>query len=427
MRVRLDYDRTGLEVDLPDERLIGPPLDLSPAPALEDPGRAVREALERPIGTRPLAELARGRRNACVVFCDVTRPVPNALLLPPILETLHQAGIPRERILLLNATGMHRPNEGAELREMVGSFVMDHYRIVHHRGTAKEEHVYLGDTPGGVPAWVDRRYVEAELKITTGLIEPHLMAGYSGGRKVVCPGLVHLETVRVWHGPGLLEHPRAGEGLIEGNPVHAEAIQVAKMAGGDFIVNVTLDRDRRITGVFAGDLEQAWQAGVRFYEPIATARVPEPVDIVVTSCAGYPLDTTYYQSVKGLTAALPIVRPGGTIIMAAGLRQGLGSPEFQRLFDENPSLDDFMERIVAGRYFRMDQWQLELLHKVRRRARPIVVSDGVPAETLRHCFVETAPSVEVAVAQCLADYGPQARLAVIPKGPYVLARVGRPA
>jgi nickel-dependent lactate racemase len=418
MRVTLDYGRTGLPVELPDST-IGP-LAIRPAPPLADPEAAISWAMANPFGTKPLAELAHGRRSACVLICDVTRPVPNRLLLPPIVRTLEAQGVPRVRILILVATGLHRPNEGAELEEMVGAEIMANYRVENHHGKVLEEHAFLGTSPRGVPMWIDRRYLEADLKITTGLIEPHLMAGYSGGRKVICPGIAALETVKVWHGPAFLEHPRADCGLLDGNPVHEENTFIAKQAGCDFIVNVCIDGQRRVTWVGAGDMEKAWMEGVRFCEQVVKVTLPAPVDVVVTSCAGYPLDTTWYQAIKGLVGALPIVKQGGTIIMAASLSEGVGSPEFRRLVRENPDLPAFKRRILGKDYFVLDQWQLEELAKVRERCKVKVVSDGLPPEELRACHVEPAANVEEAVARSLAEYGAGATLAVIPKGPYVM-------
>lgn len=422
MRVVLDYGRTGLPVELPEERVVGP-LTIQEEPPLADPAGAVESALRRPTGTAPLAELARGKKSACVVICDVTRPVPNRLLLPPILRTLEESGIARRDILILVATGMHRPNEGDELVEMVGPDIAGAYRIENHHGKALEEHAFLGTTPAGVPAWIDRRYLAAELKITTGLIEPHLMAGYSGGRKVICPGLAALETVKVWHGPRFLEHPKADCGFVEGNPVHEESTRIARIAGCDFIVNVCLDAERRVTWVGAGDMERAWREGVRFVEGVVRVPVREAVDVVVTSGAGHPLDATWYQAIKGLTGALPIVKQGGTIVLAASISEGLGSEEFQFLMREHPDLAAFKRKILGEDYFVMDQWQLEELAKVLERCRVKVVTDGLPAEVLRRCYVEPAGSVEEAVAESLAGYGPGARVAVIPKGPYVLPYV----
>jgi len=422
MRITLDYGRTGLPVDLPDERVVGP-LAIRPATPLTDPRGAIEQAIAHPIGTPPLVQIARGRRNACILICDITRPVPNRLILPPLLRTLEEQGMARKDLLILIATGLHRPNEGVELQEMVGPEIARHYRIENHHGKVLDEHDYLGTTPNGVPVHLDSRYVRADLKITTGLIEPHLMAGYSGGRKVICPGIAALETVKVWHGPKFLEHPRADCGFLEGNPVHEENTRIAQMAGCDFIVNVCIDGQRRILWVGAGDMIQAWHEGVRFVEGVVKVPVSQACDVVVTSCAGYPLDTTFYQAVKGLTGALPIVKRGGTIILAASLSEGIGSPEFQHLMADNPDLKVFKQRIMGKDYFVMDQWQLEELAKVVEKCRVKVVTDGLPAESLRKCFVEPAPTVEQAVADSLAEYGPAARVAVIPTGPYVLPYV----
>lgn len=422
MQVRLEYGRSGIDVALPDEAVVGV-LAYKDAVPLADPSASLREALERPTGTQSLAQLARGRKDACIVICDITRPVPNELILQPILKTLEETGIPRDKILILIATGLHRPNEGAELVEIVGEHIAANYRIENHHGQALDEHTYLGDSPRGVPIWIDSRYVEADLKITTGLIEPHLMAGFSGGRKLVCPGVAALETVKIWHSPNFLEHPKADCGILDGNPVHEENTWIARKTGCDFIVNVVIDSQRRPLKFVAGDMEEAFLQGVQFVREVVTDTVAEPVDIVVTSSAGYPLDTTFYQSIKGLTGALPIVRDGGVIVMAASLCDGIGSQPFQQLFHENPSLEAFVERIQGPDYFVVDQWQLEELAKVRRKVKVKVVSDGLPPETLESLFVETAPSVEQAVADALAECGPDAKVAVIPKGPYVLAQL----
>ncbi len=423
MKIKLDYGRTGLEVELPDERLVGP-LAIRPAEPLGDPAQALAMALKSPIGTKPLAQLALGRKDACILVCDITRPVPNSLILPQLVACLESSGIAREKILILVATGMHRPNEGAELEELVGSFIYQNYRVENHHGKVQEEHTYLGTTERGVPIWIDTRYLQADLKITTGLIEPHLMAGYSGGRKVICPGIAGLETVKVWHGPRFIEDPRADCGILEGNPIHEENTLIAKKAGCDFIVNVCIDGQRRVTWLGAGDMIEAWMEGVRFVEKVVRVGVSEPLDIVVTSAAGYPLDTTWYQSIKGLIGALPIVKKGGTIILAASMTEGLGSPEFIQVMRENPSLEGFKKRTRETDYFVMDQWQLEELAKVLARCRVLVVTDGIDHELLRDCHVEAAPSVEAAVAQSLVQYGPHAKIGVIPKGPYVLPFLG---
>jgi nickel-dependent lactate racemase len=422
MRYHLEYGRTGLDVDLPESNVVKC-LGYRPAEPIADPRSALCQLLAQPMGSASLAELAKGREDACILISDVTRPVPNALILPPILAALEHAGIPRKEITILVATGLHRPNVGDELMEMVGREVAENYRIVNHHGKERPEHSYLGKSPRGVPIWIDSRYVKADLKIATGLIEPHFMAGFSGGRKLICPGIAALETIKVWHGPDFLEHPCARSGCLENNPVHEENTWIARRVGCDFIVNTVIDAQRRVLKLVAGDMEAAFLEGVEFVRGLVVDTVPEPVDIVVTSAAGYPLDTTFYQSVKAMVAASAIVKSGGTIVMAAGMSEGIGSVEFRKIFEDHPTLQGFMEQILAKKYFMPDQWQLEELAKARSKARIVAVTEGLPAATLNTLFVESAESVERAVADALNVYGPQATIAVIPKGPYVIAEV----
>ena len=208
MQVTLDYGRSGLSVKLPADRIVGP-LAIKQVPPLGDPEAAVAAALERPIGSQSLRSLAEGRKDVCILICDITRPVPNQTILRPVLRVLREAGIPCESTLILVATGLHRPSTAAEKLEMLGPEIMACYRVEDHYGTRLDEHTFVGTTSRGIPGWIDSRYVKADLKIATGLIEPHLMAGYSGGRKLICPGVAALETVIRWHGPELLEHPKA--------------------------------------------------------------------------------------------------------------------------------------------------------------------------------------------------------------------------
>ena len=318
--------------------------------------------------------------DACILICDITRPVPNQTILRPMLEVLQRGGhSARAHARSWSRRACTGP---APMLRSSRCWVRRSWLVIASRTISAHawmSTLWSARPRAGFPGWIDSRYVRADLKIATGLIEPHLMAGYSGGRKLICPGVAALETVKRWHGPELLEHPKADCGILDGNPVHEQNTEIARMAGCDFIVNVTLDSRRRVTSVVAGDMEKAFLEGVRFMAGVCRAVVPRPVDIVVTSSAGYPLDTTFYQAVKGLTGCLQIVKERGTIILAASLSEGLGSPEFQSLFHENPSLDVFMERILGKEYFVLDQWQLEELAKVRRKARVKIVSDGLPA------------------------------------------------
>ena len=425
MRIRMAYHREGMDVEIPEQNLVGV-LECRDVEPDADGATLVAHAMTQPIGTQQLVDLARAKRSAVIAVCDVTRPVPNAVILPQILRTIEAAGIARTAITILVATGLHRPNGPAEWNEMFGTEVALRYRIENHVATDAASHLELGVTPRGVPVWIDRRWCEADLKIAVGLIEPHFMAGWSGGRKLICPGLASQETICRWHSPQFLENPAATIDSTLGNPVHEENTWIARRAGCDFIVNVVIDRDRRIQRVVAGDLELAWEQGVAFARERMTATVPEPVDIVVTSAAGYPLDATYYQAIKGIVCAAQIVKPGGTIICVAGMREGLGSKPFVQCFDENPDPDVFMRNILADpTNARIDQWQIEEFMKAIRKANCYFVTEGQPHEVLRRMYAMTAESVELAIAAAIEKYGQNATIAVVPEGPYVLTKVAK--
>ncbi|MEW6752622.1 MAG: nickel-dependent lactate racemase [Candidatus Latescibacterota bacterium] len=419
MRIALDYGRDGLTVEVPERAQV---MQMAPAPGLDRVTGRLEEALAHPTAAPPLHQVAAGRQSACVVISDITRPVPNAVILPPLLRVLEEAGIPRQRITILIGTGLHRPNEGEELVSLVGAEVAGTYRVENHRARQRETLAHIGQTSCGAPIWIDRLYLEADLKVATSLIEPHLMAGYSGGRKAICPGIMGVDTMRVLHGPALMGDPRSAEGIIAGNPFHRQALEVAQKAGVDFTLNVSMNAERQVTGIFAGDLEKAHAAGVRFVEEHNAAYLDEAVDIAVTTSAGYPLDLTFYQAIKGLTAVLPIVRPGGTIVIAARCAEGVGGPEFRRLVLDTPSVQAFLERLADPDFFAIDQWQLQELCKVLGKAGVVVVSEGLGPQLHGKLLVEHAASVEEALRLAFERHGPDATLAVVPKGPYVLTR-----
>jgi len=422
LKIKLDYGMSGIWVDIPKNNLVKV-LKMKSSTPLQNPMEQVARALKTPIGSPPLEQIASGKKSACVVICDITRPVPNTILLPPILRTLEQSGIRHQQITILIATGIHRPNPGDELIGLVGEEIAANYRVVNHRARVREEQTYLGKTSRGTDVLIDSTYIDADLKITTGFIEPHLMAGFSGGRKLICPGIAALDTVKVMHSPQILEHPNAREGVIEGNPFHEEVLEITRMAGMDFMVNVALDENRNMVGVFAGDYLAAHLEGVRFVRDHVSDSIAEPVDIVVTTSAGAPLDATFYQSVKGMTAALPIVKQGGTIIIAAECNEGLGSPQFSQLVRETSHIEKFMENIMRDDYFVIDQWQFEEFAKVLRKATVMLYSDRLGESEIPKRLLTRIETVETGVQQALALHGADAKIAVIPKGPYVLSEV----
>ena len=424
MNITLDYHRSGLEVRVPDEHLAAV-LNMRETSPLVDPVAATREALRRPVAGPHLETLGQGRRNACVVVSDITRPVPHDIILPPLLECLERSGLRPEDITLLVATGLHAPMDEDQLRETLTDAVVDRYPVVNHVARNGEEQADLGTTRTGIPIHVDRRYVRSDLKVLTGLIEPHFMAGYSGGRKLVAPGLVGVETIKHLHGPKILEHPRATTGVLDGNPLHEAALEIARRAGVDFILNVSMDEDRRVTGVFAGELDQAHRYGVSEVESMVVASVEEPVDIVVTSSAGYPLDTTFYQAVKGMVGVLDILREGGSIVIAAGCADGIGSPDFEGLLRRTTDIDAFLDWIEQPGVFTIDQWEIEELIKALKKGRVYLYTDGLSDDDVRNCLVEPVPSVEAGIERALLRHGSDATIAVVPRGPYVIPRIHR--
>jgi len=421
MPIELRYGRTGLYLELPAD-LEADVLHLHPLPPLSDPDEAIRASFENPIDSPPLSQLARGKSSVCIVLCDVTRPVPNEAILLPLVETLEEAGIAREHITFLVATGLHRPNWGEELREMVGDFLFQHYHFENHDARDESSMTPLGTIPFGegqsAEVALNSHYVNADLKITTGLLEPHFMAGYSGGRKVICPGIASANTILQFHSPPMIGNPQARAGNLEANPIHAMSLAVARQVGCDFICNVTLDEERRITGVFSGNMESAHAKGIEWIDQ--SAKVPVvPAPIVVTTSAGYPLDTTFYQCIKGMVCALPALEKGGTLIIAASLSEGIGGPEFSDMCRSLSSVDAFLAHIEAHPP-QIDQWQLQEMMLALQHAGQIqIVSDGLDPDVLGSFLLSPMPSVESALQGARKKHGQTARAVIIPEGPYV--------
>jgi nickel-dependent lactate racemase len=422
MQITLRYGRTGLQATLPD-RNVRHVLRLRPSPVLDDPRAATRLGLGEPAGCPPLRELAAGKSDACIVTSDITRPVPNAAILPAVLEELEASGIPAERVVILIATGSHRPNTPDELREMLGEEVMrSGAQVANHDAFDARSLVHKGETKRGTPVSVNRLYAEADLRVVVSLVEPHPIAGFSGGRKQICPGICGIETILRFHAPNLVLPVEACAGLIDGNPAHDESLAAARIAGSpEITINATVDEARRPTGIFAGELVQAHLAAVAHSIAHAKAAIPAPVDVAITTGAGHPLDLTFYQSVKGLAAPVPILRPGGTIIAVCECAEGIGEPDLERRILELADFDTYQARVRDPTYFHMDQWHAQY-SKIRRQAgQVLVLTGGIPREQLQRCFVTPIGSVEEGVERALAAHGPDAGIAVMPEGPYVLA------
>ena len=423
MHVNLAFGKTGLAADLPPGFHYHV-LEARSAQPLADWQRHLDSALEAPLGSPPLAELARGKRTAAISVCDITRPAPNPQTLPFVLRRLEQAGLRREDITILIATGLHRAATEAEIRQICGEEIAAAYRVVNHDARNLAQHRHLGSSSSGTPVHIDERFLAADLHITLGFIEPHLMLGFSGGRKLVAPGLAAQETIKVLHSPRFMRDGRAVEGSTEDNPLHRELLEIARMARHDFMLDVALARDRSIAGVFAGHPEKAHRRGVEFVSGLMVETLGEPVDAAITSAAGHPLDLTFYQTIKGVTAASHIVKPGGRILVVGACEEGAGAPEFRQMLLEGKSDAEFLKQIASAPVT-IDQWQLEKLALVTTRQQLFYFVPGLPAEYQAGLWGRSCATMETAVKAVTAGLAPGARIAVIPEGPYVLAALQR--
>ena len=392
-------------------------------PKLPDQRAAILKAFSQPVGSASLAELARGKSSACILICDITRPVPNWLFLRPMIETMTSSGIPRSRITVLVATGLHRPNEGAELAELVGDpWVFDNVRVENHFARNDADHVDFGVTATrGTPVKIDRRFVEADLRVATGLVEPHFMAGWSGGRKVVAPGVAGHETIRTFHSARFMEDPLAVQCNLVGNPLHEEQLEIVRRIGDIYALNTVIDEDRDLVYVTFGEIIASHQAAVDFVSRATKIAVPRKFKTVVTSSAGYPLDKTYYQTVKGMVTPLDILEPGGTLIIASECSEGFGSPEFRdaqrRLVELGP--ERFLATISAKSLADIDEWQTEMQLKSMRVGNVVLYTTGLDAEERAITGVEISDNLDEIVANSVLAHG-DAAIAVIPEGPYVV-------
>ncbi len=420
MAIELLYGRSRIAVE-PPPGCHPTVIEKHAMPILPDPLAAVTAALARPVGVAPLGELAIGKRSACILICDITRPVPNGLFLQPLIRTLLGAGVPAHGITVLVATGLHRPNEGAELAELVGDpWVQATVRVENHIATDDAAHVFVGRTPTrGTVVRLDRRLVEAELKIATGLVEPHFMAGWSGGRKVIAPGVAHAETITTFHNATFMAHPRAANCVLDGNPLHEEQLAIVAMLGGALALNTVIDDRRRLAFVNFGEIVASHLEAVAFVRQYAEVRVPRRFATVVTSAAGYPLDKTYYQTVKGMVGPLDILEPGGDLIVASACSEGMGSRHYVEAQKRLVALgaEGFWRSIEGKSHADIDEWQTQMQLKPMRAGRVRLFTDGLGEDA--PTGVERVRSLADAIAESIARHG-DPHVAFVPEGPYVV-------
>jgi nickel-dependent lactate racemase len=421
VKVELAYGSTGLTVDLPEQRTtVVEPLHPRAAP---DERGAVLEALRRPVAGSPLREVMRGRRTVAISVCDGTRPQPRQIVVPAILEELE--GLVRlEDIVVLVATGTHRGNSEEELRAMLGDEVLASVRVVNHDARDRSTLTWMGRFGADVPVWLNREWARADVRITTGFVEPHFFAGFSGGPKLVAPGLAGLETTLTLHDAARIGHPDARWGVTHGNPVHDDVRAIAAATGTHFALDVVLDGEQRIAHAFGGELFAMHEAACAVVRQTAMRAVPSPFDVVLTTNSGFPLDQNLYQAVKGMSAAAQVVRPGGAIVCAAECRDGFPSHgSYREELTAAASPAALLEAIAARRTTVPDQWQIQIQAGIQARSRVIVHTSYLSDEELSEAHLEQTADVEATVWHLLDAAGPEARVCVLPYGPLTVPYV----
>lgn len=416
MKINLSYGQGYLPIDLPGDRTTV--IEPARRPGLPDEKAAVISALENPIAARPLREWIKHGDRVCITFTDHTRATPNERIIPWLLD--HLAGVPRQQITLLNQLGTHRPNTREELEKLLTPEVVRHYRVINHEGGNPETLIQFGTTADGTPALINRHLAQADVRITTGFIEPHFFAGFSGGVKGIVPGCAGLETVMSNHRARNIAHPKATFGLTQGNPLWEELREIALRTGPNFLLNVTLNEQRQITGVFAGDILKAHQTGCEFVRSSAMQKVAAPFDLVVTTNSGYPLDLNLYQGVKGMSAGARIVKPGGTLILACECREGVpAGSHFDNLLRNVSGPEEILALLNSSERVRPEQWQAQIHALIQSQAKVLLYS-SLSDELTKAAFLTPCRDIGATVRQRLAELGPEARVAVLPQGPLTI-------
>jgi lactate racemase len=416
VRVELAYGTEGRQVEVPEDATVIAPVDL---PGLAEQPEAVRHALERPLSGPSLSELANGAHRVVVVFPDLTRPMPNRTVLPPLLALLERSGVPDEAVTLLCATGTHRQATASEMQELVRPEIVARNTIVDH-DSDDGDHVEVGRVDG-TPVLLQRDYVEADTRIITGFVEPHFFAGFSCGPKAVCPGIAATETILEAHHPRRIADAASTFVTRQGNPVHDFVRAAVALAPPHLSLDVAVNRDRQVTAVFAGPLQEVHDAACAFVEASAVQRVASPFDVVVSTNGGHPLDRNLYQAVKGMAAAERIVRQGGIIVMAAACGDGLPADGgFAGVLSRAHTAADLVDATEGSE---LDRWQAQVLGRVLQRAQVWLYSEGMTDQMTTDALLVPVHDLATVVDDALAALGGSGTVAVLPLGPLTVATV----
>jgi len=423
MKIDLPYGEKNLTLSLSDA------FDISVVepvfvPATAEPRAAVRKALRTPINSPALKKLIDPDDRVAIIFSDITRPVPNKLILPEILAEI--AHVPKENILLFNALGTHRENTLQELRQMLGDGIVENYRIVQNISTDQSKQSHLGKTRFGHDIWINSELIACDVKILTGFIEPHLFAGFSGGAKAIMPGMAGLSTIMGNHSAKMIADPNATWGITEGNPIFEEIIEIVDKVENIFLLNVTLNKNKEISGIFSGELKAAHKQGCDFTKKSVMAPLQFPFDIVITTNSGYPLDLNLYQSVKGMSAAAKVVKKGGAIIMAVECRDGIPDHgNYGSLLRSFKTPSALLESILSSPTDKQDQWQAQIQALIQLKADVYMFSDGLTDDQIQAALITPIESIEERVEALVNKMGKDARICILPEGPQTIPYINK--
>ncbi|MBA9026596.1 nickel-dependent lactate racemase [Peribacillus huizhouensis] len=418
MKTNILYGKEGLLLDLPDDVFLVEPNHL---PGIEEEKEAVTHALRNPIGACSLKETVKATDTIAIVISDITRPTPNHKLVPWLIEELNH--VPLENFVIINGTGTHRDQTREEFVSMLGEWVVDNIRIINNNCHDKATLVNLGQSKFGCDVYLNKEYVEADFRIVTGFIEPHFFAGFSGGPKGIMPGIAGIETIMTFHNARMIGDPLSTWGNMENNPVQEMTREINQMCKPDFMLNVTLNKDKEITAVFAGELYEAHDKGCAFVKEHAMIQCAERFDVVITSNSGYPLDQNLYQAVKGMSAAQKIVKKGGAIIIASECSDGLPSHgNYAKIFDMAKSPQELLDLISSPDFKMFDQWQVQKQAVIQVWA-DVYVYSKLTDEQVKGAMLKSTDNIEQTLEELKQLYGEDMSIAVLPLGPLTIPYV----
>ena len=414
--VQLAYGKKGYKLKVPTN------FDVIEPKFIKEVGSAkeeINKALLSPTNSKPLRSLLEGKNDIAISVCDITRAQPRKIVIETIVEHIKDL-IPISNIKILIATGTHRANTKEELIEMLGKDIVETLNVINHVCDDKESLIEMPTSLDDVSVLLNKHWVNADFRITTGFVEPHFFAGFSGGSKLVAPGLAGLKTIMKLHNYKRLNNPNSIWGEVEKNPIQQDVRKIAKETGVDFTLDVALNRDQKITNVFSGDLIDSHNEACNFARETAMVQVSQPYDLVITSNSGYPLDQNLYQTVKGLSAASQIVKDNGEILCLSECSDGIPSHgKFYSLLSEFSDPEQVEGMLSDPNFHCQDQWQVQILSQIAKKSNINLYTEGLSGKEIKNAFMFNAPDPQRFIDQKVKE-NTNIRGCVLPEGPITI-------